>query len=48
MKDYLEHYETVIDAFHQVASQNKMLFEFIAENGYIEEWNAFYQSTYEE
>lgn len=41
MKDFLEHYDTIIDAFYKVARQNKLLFGFLVEKNHVEEWNEF-------
>lgn len=49
MKDFLGHYDTIIEAFYSVTNQNKMLFEFISmDEELIEQWNAFYKANYEE
>lgn len=48
MKDFLPHYDALIDAFYSVSNQNLMLFEFINDADLIEQWNQFYQEHYEE
>lgn len=48
IKDFLEHYDTILESCYSLGRQNKLLFEYIIENDLIEEWNAFYNKQLNE